>query len=107
MRNYIHVNLCISLFIAQLIFIVGVEPSGSEVSHIASACFHDPIVYLPLPTPSLPDCLSGCGSVASLFLPGDLHVDADGGSRPLCGTRKSLCQTPGEVHHRIHSCQLW
>ena len=32
MRNYIHINLCISLMAAQLTFIAGVEPRGSVVS---------------------------------------------------------------------------
>ena len=30
MRNYIHINLCISLGIAQLIFVAGVDQSASD-----------------------------------------------------------------------------
>ena len=33
MRNYIHVNLCISLFVAQLTFIVGVDKTANQVQH--------------------------------------------------------------------------
>jgi len=31
MRNYIHINLCISLIVAQVTFVAGVEPRGSVV----------------------------------------------------------------------------
>lgn len=31
MRNYIHINLCLSLIIAQLVFVVGVDRTGNEV----------------------------------------------------------------------------
>ena len=30
MRNYIHINLCVSLGIAQLIFVAGIEPRLGE-----------------------------------------------------------------------------
>ncbi len=28
MRNYIHINLCVSLILAQLMFVIGVTPHG-------------------------------------------------------------------------------
>ena len=31
MRNYIHINLCISLFVAQLLFVVGVDKTQNQV----------------------------------------------------------------------------
>lgn len=31
MRNYIHINLCINLFISQLIFMVGVDKTSNQV----------------------------------------------------------------------------
>jgi hypothetical protein len=31
MRNYIHVNLSISLFVAQLLFVVGVDKTQNQV----------------------------------------------------------------------------
>ena len=31
MRNYIHINLCISLFVAQLTFVAGVDKTNNEV----------------------------------------------------------------------------
>ena len=36
MRNYIHINLCISLGIAQLIFMAGVDQSASD--HVPIHC---------------------------------------------------------------------
>ena len=30
MRNYIHINLCVSLILAQLTFVIGVTPHGGE-----------------------------------------------------------------------------
>ena len=36
MRNYIHINLCISLGIAQLIFVAGVDQSASD--HVPIHC---------------------------------------------------------------------
>ena len=36
MRNYIHINLCISLGIAQLIFVAGVDQSASN--HVPIHC---------------------------------------------------------------------
>ncbi len=36
MRNYIHINLCISLMIAQLIFVVGVDRSAGD--HVPIHC---------------------------------------------------------------------
>ena len=36
MRNYIHINLCISLGIAQLIFVAGVDQSSSD--HVPIHC---------------------------------------------------------------------
>ncbi len=32
MRNYIHINLCLSLMVAQLIFLIGVDKTESSVS---------------------------------------------------------------------------
>ncbi len=34
MRNFIHVNLCVSLFVAQLLFIVTVGMTEKPVSHM-------------------------------------------------------------------------
>lgn len=31
MRNYIHINLCISLMVAQLIFVIGIDKTGNQV----------------------------------------------------------------------------
>ena len=31
MRNYIHVNLCISLIVSQLIFVAGIDKTGNTV----------------------------------------------------------------------------
>ena len=39
MRNYIHINLCISLIVAQVTFVAGVEPRGSVVSTSKLATF--------------------------------------------------------------------
>ena len=36
MRNYIHINLCISLGMAQLIFVAGVDQSASD--HVPIHC---------------------------------------------------------------------
>ena len=36
MRNYIHINLCISLGIAQLIFVAGVDQTASD--HVPIHC---------------------------------------------------------------------
>jgi len=37
MRNYIHINLCISLFVAQLTFVAGVDKTNNEV-RIGNIC---------------------------------------------------------------------
>ena len=75
MRNYIHIQLCITLGIAQIIFVAGVEPRLGEGGEV-------PI---------------GCRSVAvllhALLVPGLLHVDADGGRGPLCCTGQGLHQS--------------
>lgn len=34
MRNYIHIQLCACLFVAQLLFVAGIEPRGSEVRYM-------------------------------------------------------------------------
>lgn len=33
MRSYIHVNLCLSLMVAQLLFVVAVDKTGNKVYH--------------------------------------------------------------------------
>ena len=40
MRNYIHINLCISLIVAQVTFIAGVEPRGSVVGTSYASHMH-------------------------------------------------------------------
>ena len=32
MRNYIHIMLCVSLFVAQLVFIIGIDKTENYVS---------------------------------------------------------------------------
>ena len=36
MRNYIHVNLCVSLFVAQLIFVLGIDKTSNKVMATAT-----------------------------------------------------------------------
>ena len=36
-------------------------------------------------------CLSEYCSCTTLFIPGDIHVDADGGSSAVCGTCQGVC----------------
>ena len=43
---------------------------------------------------TLPGRLPGSGSVASLLLPGHVHVDADGGRGSLLDPCEGLCQAP-------------
>ena len=38
MRNYIHIQLCISLGIAQVIFVAGIEPRLSEGGGVPVGC---------------------------------------------------------------------
>ena len=38
MRNYIHINLCISLAIAQIIFVVGVDKTGPPNGDVPIHC---------------------------------------------------------------------
>ena len=38
MRNYIHINLCISLTIAQIIFVVGVDKTGLPNGDVPIHC---------------------------------------------------------------------
>ena len=33
LRNYVHIQLCLSLGLAQLLFVSGVEPRGNEVRY--------------------------------------------------------------------------
>ena len=40
MRNYIHINLCISLIVAQVTFVAGVEPRGSVVGTSYASHMH-------------------------------------------------------------------
>ena len=42
MRNYIHINLCISLIVAQVTFVAGVEPRGSMVGTSCANHMHYP-----------------------------------------------------------------
>ena len=37
MRTYIHINLCLSLMVAQLLFVVAIDKTGNKVytTHIA------------------------------------------------------------------------
>ncbi len=61
MRNFIHINLCISLGIVQLIFVAGIDRSAG----------------------------SGVGP-PPLLLPGLLHVDVDGGCGLVCCSCHSI-----------------
>ena len=38
MRNYIHIQLCVTLGIAQIIFVAGVEPRLGEGSGVSIGC---------------------------------------------------------------------
>ena len=40
MRNYIHINLCISLIVAQVTFVAGVEPRGNMVGTSCASHMH-------------------------------------------------------------------
>ena len=33
-RNYIHIMLCVSLFVAQLVFIIGIDKIKNEVNKL-------------------------------------------------------------------------
>ena len=61
MRNYIHIQLCVTQGIAQIVFVAGVEPRLGEGGGV------------PMHRLSLSCCSS------PLLVPGLLHVDADGG----------------------------
>ena len=37
------------------------------------------------------DCVSDYCSCATLFFPGDIHVDVDGGSSVVCGSCQGVC----------------
>ena len=80
MRNYVHIQLCASLFVAQLIFVAGVEPRGSEVRALAHTqtdrqtdrqaglewlYSHPYPLSPPLPSPPLPQ--AACSVVAVLL----------------------------------------
>ena len=42
LRTFVHINLCTTLFIAQLIFLIGIDNTSNNVSHeIASYLPHD------------------------------------------------------------------
>lgn len=43
MRTYIHINLCLSLMGAQLLFVVAIDKTGNKVSHsIYYGSYHNP-----------------------------------------------------------------
>ena len=73
-------NLRINLAIAQIIFVAGVN----KIHEISV-----PIQCQVIPPP--------------LLLPGLLHVDADGGCGPICGSCASLCEAQATLHIGIHS----
>ena len=79
MRNYIHVMLCANMFVAQLLFVIGVGQTNNEVCE-SNYYF---AVFLSLCSVCV---LSVCCG-APLHVPCCVHVDADGG----CGHVFSTC----------------
>ena len=77
MRNYIHIKLCVTLGIAQIIFVAGIEP------HLGEGAFGG----------WNSSWLSIGGCSPPLLVPSLLHVDADGGCGPLCCIGQGLYQS--------------
>ena len=102
--------LCANLFVAQLVFVVGVEKTENKVEEeeeeeeeedeletlflaCMSICLFPPLV-----------CLFSHCCVAPLPLPGCVHVDVDGGCGPLCSTGQSLHKTSRTLCCCLHHC---
>ena len=103
MRNYIHVMLCANMFVAQLLFVVGVERTENKVGRrLCMGEEHDVYVLL-----SSVGCLFSHCCFAPILVPGGVHVDADGGCGPVCCTCESVHYSSRTIHCWIHNCQLW
>ena len=51
--------------------------------------------------------VSSYSHCASLLLPHNVHVDADGGCGLVCGSRARLHQAQASLHHWFHCGELW
>lgn len=74
LRTFVNINLCATLFIAQLIFVVGIDQTSNEASHHQLCVREFDASYVVLCT----GWLCHCCHTAPLFLPRFIHVDANG-----------------------------
>ena len=78
MRNYIHINLCISLFVAQLVFVIGIDKAQNKVS------FQSYSLNILLLITILSECMHSYSSYSALLLFGSFHVATHGRSGTIC-----------------------
>ena len=99
--------LCANLFVAQLVFVVGVERTENEV------CMKQIIVYMycmclhAFISVSCTGCLFSHCCVAPLHVAGCVHVDVDGGCVLVCCTGESVCYSYWKIHCWLHHHKLW
>lgn len=102
MRNVIHINLCISLSLAQLLFVIAVDKTGNKV------CMCDNCAIFVLSQSHLLGAVFGHSLVPAVPVLGQLYVDANGRSGSLCSAGNCVHQWEGEeILNFIHSSQLW
>ena len=77
--------LCVSLFMAQLVFIIGIDKIKNEVRPPPSL----PVLSI---TPSLSHtgCLFSYSSATTISIPSVIHVDVNGGCSIICNTSESV-----------------
>ena len=92
--------LCGSMFVALLVFIVGMEQTENEVKSVLCPPLTDHSL-------SCADSLFSQCCVGPLSVPGDVHVDADGGCGLVCEAGPSVHSTPETLHRFLHHSKLW
>ena len=93
MRNYIHIMLCSNLFIAQLLFVVGIERIENEVIIIIM------IIVIIL---SLTESVFGHSCSPAVHVFGYVYVDVDGGCGLVCSFSQSICEAQEKICDRVH-----
>ena len=82
MRNYIHIMLCVSLFMAQFVFIVGVDKTKNEVRGDHNMPIIVYILYI--------GSMLCCSCVIAVSVSSYIHVDVDGGCGIICDSCTSV-----------------
>ena len=86
MRNYIHIMLCVSLFMAQLVFIIGVDKTKNEVIRVIFK-----IIPLNWPLINSIESLLCCSYFITIFVSSYIHVDVNGGCGRICNSCTCFC----------------